>query len=244
MKNLWQPICRFDYNKYMGGVDLADQFIGYYLTMHKAKNYFWRRVFEQKLMQACTNAWLLFTWWLKDMVDKVEAEIKILKDAGHVVGGNTAESVLLAKLKKLRSRARVQWLRALSRYLMAKCHEGCAARGGRRKRAGPAAFKMAKGRLEHYRLLPGETRPYCASPKSTGSLASRSGQVKRTRSARVSGGCFCESCKEVGGVPICRACHGHDDSHAAAYARVAQKKHKAARSTKRPLPEEESSEEE
>ncbi|CAN0129376.1 unnamed protein product, partial [Scytosiphon promiscuus] len=57
---LWQPACRFDYNKHMGGVDKADQLIGYYLTHHRAYSYFWRRVFEQKLLQACCNAWLVF----------------------------------------------------------------------------------------------------------------------------------------------------------------------------------------
>ncbi|CAM9689964.1 unnamed protein product, partial [Hapterophycus canaliculatus] len=56
----WQPFCRLDYNKRMGGVDIADQLIGYYLTNERARDFFWRRVFENKLIQACANAWLLY----------------------------------------------------------------------------------------------------------------------------------------------------------------------------------------
>lgn len=248
MKDLWQPFCRFDYNKYMVGVDLADQFNGYYLTMHKARNYFWRRVFEQKLMQACTNAWLLFKWWLDDIIGKVKAEIKTLEDAGHVEGGTTAESVLLGRLKKelqhlkkLHKKTRAQWMRALATYLMSRSHEGCAARGGRRKRGGVPAFRRARDRLEHYRRLPGRTRKHCASPNCTGSATPRAGPVKRQRSARVSHACFCESCEAVGGVAICTVCHGCDDSHAAAYARVASRKYRAARNATGPAPGEETS---
>lgn len=74
-----QPPVRFYYNKYMGGVDLSDQLNGYYLSLHKARAYVWTRVFEQKLLQACTNAWLLYVWWAVDMKGKVSDEIKALE---------------------------------------------------------------------------------------------------------------------------------------------------------------------
>lgn len=38
-------------------------------------NYFWRRVFEQKRMQTCTNAGLVHQWWLREMIPCVQAAI-------------------------------------------------------------------------------------------------------------------------------------------------------------------------
>ena len=61
----------------MEGVDTADRLNGYYSTLHKAKNYLLRHVFEQTLMQALMNAWLLFRWWLQVIVAKVNVEVEL-----------------------------------------------------------------------------------------------------------------------------------------------------------------------
>lgn len=47
------------YNKYMGGVDLADQFSSLYDYNRKSTKW-WRRVFFKLLMQAVVNAWIIF----------------------------------------------------------------------------------------------------------------------------------------------------------------------------------------
>ncbi|CAN0297390.1 unnamed protein product, partial [Pylaiella littoralis] len=123
-ETLWQPLCRLAYNTFMG-VDLADQLNGYYLTLHKAYNYFWRRVFEQKLMQACSNAWLLYKWWLADMLVQVNEEITKVEKGGYAEG--TPERLQLqaleneqADLRKLQNKKRAQWLRALAMHLIAQ----------------------------------------------------------------------------------------------------------------------------
>ena len=90
--HLWQPCSRRDCNKYIEGVDNADQLNGYYSTLQKAKNYLWRGVFEQKLMQACTNAWLLFRWWLQVIVAKVNVEVEL-----HRYPLSTVRRVLAAR---------------------------------------------------------------------------------------------------------------------------------------------------
>ncbi|CAM9603536.1 unnamed protein product, partial [Pylaiella littoralis] len=51
-----QPVARFDYVGGMGGVDVADQRLNAHAHDHKPMTYFWRRVFDQKLQQAISNA--------------------------------------------------------------------------------------------------------------------------------------------------------------------------------------------
>ena len=41
-----QPYLRFIYVKYMGGVDLADQYLMSHFHQHRPQTYFWRRVFD------------------------------------------------------------------------------------------------------------------------------------------------------------------------------------------------------
>lgn len=241
-----QPSLRKDYNDYMVGADVADQLNNYYITLHKAKNYFWRRVFEQKLMQACSNAWLVFRWWLSDMMAKVDAKIKLMESARESPGQGTAEGVLLAALKKEREdlevlgrKSRAQWMRALATHLMSRCTEGCATRGGRRKRKGTIpAFQQKKDRLDH--LRPISRSQHCYAPSCKGSLNPRVEKSRRHRPAKISKACFCDSCRRVGGVPICPSCHVDDDKHAQAYERMAkiQQDHANKRRSKVPKFEE------
>lgn len=58
-----QPVARSDYVMKMLGVDVADQLLGAHCHVHKPMTYFWRRVFDQKLAQAISNAYLLFARW-------------------------------------------------------------------------------------------------------------------------------------------------------------------------------------
>ncbi|XP_037047253.1 piggyBac transposable element-derived protein 4-like [Bradysia coprophila] len=47
------------YNKYMGGVDMTDQYTVLYDIDRKSKKW-WKRVFQRLLMTAVTNAWVLY----------------------------------------------------------------------------------------------------------------------------------------------------------------------------------------
>ena len=154
----FQPWCRYHYNKYMSGVDIADQHNGTYQSTHRAVNYFWRRVFEQKLMQACTNAWLLFRWWLVDLRRQVVAEIKKLKDKPGVAADDDVLRIArlqaaLERLDAVANQSRAQWLRALSTYLMSMCKMGHANRGKRKKSVPSAVAAEAVAKAKSKRSL-------------------------------------------------------------------------------------------
>lgn len=53
------PVIISDYNKYMGGVDLADQAMCYYSVGRKTMKW-WRRVFWRWHDQAITNAFVIY----------------------------------------------------------------------------------------------------------------------------------------------------------------------------------------
>ena len=186
--HLWQPCSRRDYNKYIEGVDTADPLNGYYSTLHKAKNYLWRGVFEQKLMQAWTNAWLLFRWWLQAIVARANVEVELLGSRSVAPGDGTAEGALLAGLKAelrdlqaLRRRNRAQWMQALSAHLMKQCAEG--KRGGRRKRRAPVPlFQPRTDRLQHLRRI--STAQYCYAPGCRGSYAPKAQQQQQQQQER------------------------------------------------------------
>ena len=76
-----QPSLRFIYVKYMGGVDLADQYLMSHFHQHRPQTYFLRRVFDQKFAQATSNAYLLFVKWATDVLDECKLEIKELATA-------------------------------------------------------------------------------------------------------------------------------------------------------------------
>ena len=59
VKDIQSPAIIDDYNKHMGGVDLADQAMCYYSVGRKTMKW-WRRIFWRMHDQAITNAFVLF----------------------------------------------------------------------------------------------------------------------------------------------------------------------------------------
>ena len=52
------PAAVADYQKYMKGVDLMDQMIGYYIIQHRSKKW-WRRIFQYLMMASAHNAYVV-----------------------------------------------------------------------------------------------------------------------------------------------------------------------------------------
>lgn len=59
MRDVDCPVIISDYNKYMGGVDLADQAMCYYSVGRKTMKW-WRRIFWRMHDQAITNAFVIY----------------------------------------------------------------------------------------------------------------------------------------------------------------------------------------
>lgn len=76
-----QPYLRYIYVKYMGGVDLADQYLMSHAHQHRPQTFFWRRVFDQTFAQATSNAYLLFVKWAGDLLEECKLEIQELTTA-------------------------------------------------------------------------------------------------------------------------------------------------------------------
>lgn len=56
-----KPKASVEYNKYMGGVDRADQFLSYYRFSHRTVKW-WRRAFFFLLDMAVVNSYVLYTF--------------------------------------------------------------------------------------------------------------------------------------------------------------------------------------
>lgn len=234
----------------MGGVDIADQYNGGYMVEHRSRNYFWRRVFEQKLYQSLTNSWLLYCWWLLNITRKVDAAIAELSHGGAdyvtVDGLNLAElQHLKIRLEALSKVKRVAWLRALSVYLMSACEEGNPRKGRRRQKVPtptPTPGTMPSDNRPRLETLAHSKRAQCESRKCTirikGEKASR-GRRKTTeatpRGSKVNTGCRCEDCKTVGGVVMCWNCHCDDAKHRSAFEHAASPRKNGGRRLRRTL---------
>ena len=54
------PSCVSDYNMYMGGVDLADQYISYYSLTQRRTLKWWKKVFWRMIDISILNSWIIF----------------------------------------------------------------------------------------------------------------------------------------------------------------------------------------
>ena len=85
-----QPVARYDYVMKMLGVDVADQRLGAHAHVHKPMTYFWRRVFDQKLAQAISNAYLLYAKWAEVLLTQCKGVL--VKRGVSNSGGAASES--------------------------------------------------------------------------------------------------------------------------------------------------------
>ncbi|CAN0417742.1 unnamed protein product [Pylaiella littoralis] len=153
-----QPIARADYVRNMGGVDVADQRLSSHDHVHKPMTFFWRRVFDQKLQQAISNAYLFFLMWAEVLL----AQCKVML-AERAEGSDAAESDLtveeleefISGLVKMMRTDRKTWDTRLACLLMVKCSVGHENKGARRTRKvvpvydskGARSVKVCRGGL-------------------------------------------------------------------------------------------------
>ena len=83
-------MARYDYVMKMLGVDVADQRLGAHAHVHKPMTCFWRRVFDQKLAQAISNASLLFARWAEVLLTQCKGVL--VKRGVSNSGGAASES--------------------------------------------------------------------------------------------------------------------------------------------------------
>ena len=77
------PAVVADYQKFMKGVDLKDQMIGYYIIHHRSKKW-WRRIFHYLMMASAYNAYVVARDTNPEMV---VAELSGFPGADHPVAG-------------------------------------------------------------------------------------------------------------------------------------------------------------
>ena len=85
-----QPVALYDYVMKMLGVGVADQRLDAHAHVHKPMTYFWRRVFDQKLAQAISNAYLPFARWAEVLLTQVKRVL--VKRGVSNWGGAASES--------------------------------------------------------------------------------------------------------------------------------------------------------
>lgn len=227
----WQPLARLEYVLYMGGVDVADQRLGAHQHDHKPRTYFWRRVFDQKVAQAISNAYLLYRAWAQGLVTDCAAAVAAYGEegaglgAGGGAGGEGGEECdltmeelvdfgdLLAKSLKM---DRVVWDQRLSRHLMALCNVGHVNKGARRD---PPV-------VESYDGAGAKKARVCAS----GVCPPKSNTRNKYSGARTLGVCWCNVCTGNKGkdraLHLCKKCRNSPPAHFAAAAAADKKKYK------------------
>lgn len=230
-----QPVARYDYVLKMLGVDVADQRLGAHVHVHKPMTYFWRRVFDQKLAQAISNAYLLFARWAEVLLTQCKGVLVKRGEcssggAASESGGNGTESFCVGPggvatngedltveevsemetlLTKMIAMERVAWDRKLATHLMSLCQVGNINSGGRRLTPVVASYN-SKGAASVRICLGGHCKP--RSDKSN------------YKSARTTGVCWCNVCSNNQGkaraLHLCKKCKDVDAAHVKAAAVV------------------------
>jgi len=59
-KSVACPTCIQDYNLYMGGVDLSDQYLSYYSLTHPKTLKWWKKIFWRMIDIAILDSWIIF----------------------------------------------------------------------------------------------------------------------------------------------------------------------------------------
>ena len=202
-----QPTVRLSYNSYMGGVDVADQRCGTYLVNHKPKGFLWRRVFDQSLFTALTNAELLYQWWVEDSLVKVgEALASIGLDGADddAVLEGPAEGLSRLQLTRIQDRLtallcqlerKPVWKKELGKYLMVEFRQ---IRGSEDGDDVCEKLKSAPSHRRWYRVL--EHGRACNGPDCP---------------SMTKGCCRCQECRryDEGGVVICQSCFRDPKQH-------------------------------
>ncbi|XP_037043749.1 piggyBac transposable element-derived protein 4-like [Bradysia coprophila] len=67
------------YNKFMGGVDMTDQYTVLYDINRKSTKW-WKRVFQRLLMTAVTNSWILYKQLNKKKIPLIDFMIPLAED--------------------------------------------------------------------------------------------------------------------------------------------------------------------
>lgn len=219
---LLQPTVRRDYVRWMLGVDVADQQNGTYYHDIKTRIYHWRRVIDQKMRQALTNALVISRTWADGLLQELCVEQQRVKDAATERGilleedgteqadglldvesddirqRHSGVSAVLPALRRYRKAERADWEQALAARLMERCQIGSEDKGGRRKRAREEAPRAMWGVL-HARSQRRCFNPSCGSKSSKGCACHR----------------HCTRGDEYG-VLMCKGCHEDLESHAGA----------------------------
>jgi len=180
-----------DYVKFMGGVDSADQQNGSLAHDHKSVTNHWRRVFDAKIEQALTNAFLLFRKWVQLLLQEVD--IRLAECSVEDIEIFEKAKKELTRLSKLE---RCDWSQGMAEMLMGRCQIGNVGKGGRRLGKKTAVSSWGSIRLE--------TARQCMNP-----------QCK----ARSTKGCACDKYCTKGmdyGVLMCQKCNKDDRKHALA----------------------------
>ena len=125
-------------------VDVADQRLDAHAHVHKPITYFWRRVFDQKLAQAISNAYLPFVRWAEVLLTQFKGVLvkRGVSNSGGAASESGCESFcagpggavtngedlsveefteMCTLLEKMLAMERTVWDRRLSIHLMSSC---------------------------------------------------------------------------------------------------------------------------
>ena len=90
-----KPKAIVEYNKYMGGVDRADQFLSYYRFSHRTVKW-WRRAFFFLLDMAVVNSYVLYTFNNPNSKARLNHEQFRIQLAKELLTSDVAETAIMS----------------------------------------------------------------------------------------------------------------------------------------------------